>query len=307
MANMDKIFLWNRQVLFQGNDNRAFVPDHQPQVTSATYASHESDIPAAIDLHRRGAPSKDKHLFLIQAEEAGGVRRGLMYTWKEDGRVHVIERGVSQHPNEPAGIFEVVQSSGGYPWEQDFAAGHPGLFVTGTAGYGNLFRLDRIEPDPFARSVFTISPFRVVGAVPEVSFETLLDVTIRQEVEQHYRELQAAFSTASSRALVKHIASVVEGCIWDRLKSTGVAPQRNLASLLAHIKRDIDAKKATVVEARGYHSAETIRLAYQRTHPEAAARTGTRLEPEEAFGLLQDMKRVMHDLKMFKASAQPGA
>jgi hypothetical protein len=79
MASLDKIYLWNRQVLFLGNDNRAFVPAAQPQVVSATYASHEGGLPAAIDGHLRGGQSKDKRLFLIlgvvvQRKLAAGLR-----------------------------------------------------------------------------------------------------------------------------------------------------------------------------------------------------------------------------------------
>lgn len=295
MPNLDKIYLWHGQVILHGNDGMPYVPPDPQHAVYATYASTEAELTHAAAAHRGGAPSK--RLFLIQRESSNGARTGLLYTWEADQPITVVERsgGPVRH-NVPGSVFAVVHAGGAYDWERDYQAGRPGLFVTGTAGYGNIFRLERIESDPFARSMITMVPLRVVGAVPALSFSGIQDTALRGEAEEHYRELQAAFISTSSRAVVKHISSLVEACLTDRLRSRGIPAPRNLAPMLDEVKRLMESGSKDVLKEGGYHSAQTIRLAHQRTHPEAAVRMDSPIEPEEALALLQEMKRVLGDL-----------
>jgi hypothetical protein len=296
MPNLDKIYLWRGQVIYHGNDGMPYVPAELPAAVFATYASNEGELPVAIAAHHSGGATANKRLFLIQREGSDGARTGLLYTWEADCQINVVERPGPVHHNHVASAFTVVREGGGYTWEHDLAAGKPGIIVTGSAGYGSMFRLQRIESDAFGRAIVTIVPVKSVSAVPGLSFATVRDGALRQEAEEHYRELQAAFRTASSRGLAKHIVSLVEACLTDRLRSVGVASTRNLAAMLEEVERRIADGSKDILKDAGYHSAQSIRLAYQRTHPEAAARTNTPIEPEEALCLLQDLKRVMSDL-----------
>jgi hypothetical protein len=294
MPNLDKIYLWHGRVIYHGTDGLPYVPDTLAVAYYITYASNEGELSAAMATHHNAGTHPSKLLFLMSREGPGGARTGLLYKWDGDRSITVVDRGRS-HRGHVAGVFSVFRGGGSLAWERDYAAGLPGLFVTGTSGYGNIYRLERIESDPFGRLNITILPLRVVGAVPPVKLSGVQDGALRSEAEEHYQELQAAFSSASSRALVKHIASLVEACLTDRLRSRGIPAPRNLAPMLEEVRQLLEHGSRDLLKEGGYHSAQSVRLVYQRTHPEAAARAGSPIEPEEALALLQDMKRVLGD------------
>jgi hypothetical protein len=48
MPNLDKIYLWRGQVIFQGNDGTPYVPPDLPNAVYVTYASDEGGLPTAM-------------------------------------------------------------------------------------------------------------------------------------------------------------------------------------------------------------------------------------------------------------------
>src|SRR3989442_267029 len=113
MANQDKIFLWNRQVILLGNDGTPFTPQQPPTTHYVTYASTEGDLPTAFSAHLSAGPNPNKRLFLLTQSETSARRVGLLYAFEGDRYMPVRDGGMTRQ-NQLAVVFNVIHGPGSY-------------------------------------------------------------------------------------------------------------------------------------------------------------------------------------------------
>jgi hypothetical protein len=115
-------------------------------------------------------------------------------------------------------------SSHGYLWKGDILQGRLGYFLIGSTAAANLWRVTRVEVDYAKRYNFTLFPVKYAHGLPSPDFTIIGDLAIRQEIEQHWSELQDALVRNRYYGLVTAAKKCITSENWPKSASCFPGP-----------------------------------------------------------------------------------
>lgn len=184
----------------------------------------------------------------------------------------------------PAKQYRAAGPSQGYVWESDILQGAPGYFLVGSAQVSNLWRVTRVEVDHAKRYNFALVPVRLPLGLPVADFTAITDTTVRQEIQQHWSELQDAIVRHRYYNVVTSAKNAAECLLYHALLIDGhtSAGNRNLAELLKKLESvlaDANSKATVPLDALALHLIHKMRILHGRTHVGRVVSDGRAIAP----------------------------
>lgn len=187
VANRHNTFL----VLAQGPTGTPEPVEPTPILHKAAYLSIYD---ASGDLSKSSADLNSPYVTLLgkfQSPDGSPSQTALVFPHQCDETISYHVNGRS-FLNIAARRYRAAGPSQSYIWEGDILQGRPGYFLVGSAQATNLWRIARVEVDYAQRYNFTLVPVRLAHGLPTPDFTAITDQTVRQEVQQHWSDLQDA-------------------------------------------------------------------------------------------------------------------
>jgi len=184
---------------------------------------------------------------------------------------------------------------GEYAWAQDFEAGHPGFFLTGT-GSSALWRVARVEQDALHRDVVTLSPVRLPHGLATPNFDVVPDERVRAYLREQFEAFQRAVASAAYLEIVDRAANIAEGVLSYCLADIGQPVPSTLAQRLAAARGILDDKSQRRdfrLTSHAYHLAHKIRELHARIHANQAVERGQTVRPEVGLGVPSDLSELL--------------
>jgi hypothetical protein len=155
-----------------------------------------------------------------------------------------------------------------------------------------------MEVDHLGRCQFTALPVTLPHGLPAPKFDPI-EAPLRDELVQHWSELERAYVEHRSYALVTAAKNVGEGLLYWKLREKTGGKRRDIGNLLQTLRSLLDDKAtrdAAPFSYLDFHVLSKLRLLHERTHPERATRE--RLTPELALTTAQDIVAVLRSLRL---------
>lgn len=184
------------------------------------------------DATKSGALLNNKPGLLVGISSPDGppYRSCLYYTHK--GPITASWRDESKiYHGSTLSRYEATTVQGPWQWLSECAAGQQGYFITGDAERNSLWRVFRLEADPFSRCLFTLAPVRFTSRLPSVDFSVLGVIAI--ELLGQYEELCRAAIQGAYRDVVTKARNIVEGILATKFE---VESRDRLNDSLKHMK-----------------------------------------------------------------------
>ena len=149
-------FLYRGKVFSRDNVTGEGSPlDPQPFLVRASYVSSEEELQktwsAILTALRNSQPKQILHLAL--SPDGPPYRAARLFTFK--GKEHFTANG-GRSSLTVDGLYPAEET--GMPWDGEFQRLNPGLFITGDGGPKNVWRIHRVERDPWGGPLFTLAP-----------------------------------------------------------------------------------------------------------------------------------------------------
>jgi hypothetical protein len=272
-------------ILLPDEDGTPTIVEPQPFVTRAAYLARariEREDIAAAEMEITAARML---LVMLPCPDGPPGRAAMCFTLQ--GPIHTPWKDKTIHHGDELSAYDVTTTQGAWSWLSDYRVGKPGYFLTGIKGDGGLWRIFRIEADPFTRALLTLMPVQLTTALPNADFSVLTDPLVRAEVTAQYRDLARAIAHYAFRDVVTKARNIVEAIVASKLNLLDSADDR-LATALKKIRELLDNPQTRDTcgwNFLAYHSAQKIRLLHGRTHAVARAP----LVPEHALSVVADL------------------
>jgi len=197
-----------------------------------------------------------------------------------------------------ASRYAAAGPSQGYGWEGEIVQGRLGYFLIGSTQAANLWRVARVEVDYAQRYNFTLVPVALAHGLPSPDFGSVDDLTIRQEIQQHWSEVQDALIHNRYYGLVTAAKNVGESLLYYLLLAAAhISPgNRDMAHLLSRLDlvlRDADSRKSVPFDFLAYHLMQKIRILHGRTHIGRVVTDGRAITPDLALTVVSDLVEVL--------------
>jgi hypothetical protein len=160
----------------------------------------------------------------------------------------------------------------------------------------NLWRITRVEVDHIGRYQFSVIPVRLPHGLPAPKFEDV-EPLVREQLHQHWAELERAYIEHRSYALVTAAKNIGESLLVWRIGDPNSRKRQDIGNLLPKLKTmlETDAKAADPgFSLLDYHLLSKLRILHGRTHADRAAHEP--LTPELALTAAEDIVAVLGSL-----------
>jgi hypothetical protein len=260
---------------------------------------YRSIYEASGDLGASSVNLGDYATLLAKLPSADGPPAQIAILFPSDGEepISYVVDGRS-FLNVQARRYRAAGPARGYGWEGDITSGHPGYFLIGSAQEANLWRVTRVEVDYANRYNFTLVPMRLTNGLPTPNFTSIANQTVRQEIEQHWLELQDAIASHRYCGVVTSAKNAAEALLYYFLLAGGhISPgNRSLADLLKKLDAVLSdpATKGTVpLDALSLYLIHKLRILHGRTHVGRVVTDGRSIAPELGLTAATDLVEVL--------------
>jgi hypothetical protein len=226
------------------------------------------------------------------------AQTAIVFPYFADETVSYVSKGRSFQQKPARAYVAAGPHEGGYGWISDIAYGRLGYFLVGDAKLTNLWRTTRVEVDYAQRYNFTLTPTVLAHGLPSPDFSRINDGTIRQEIQQHWSELENALVHYRSYAVVTSAKNVAESLLYYFLLSgSHILPgNRDLASMLKKLNslmEDPKCKATVPFDSLAYHLIQKMRILHGKTHIGRVISDGRSITPECALTVASDLVEVL--------------
>lgn len=268
----------------------AVVFDEPPR--RGVYVSGMGNFEQQVDLARNRLDQISNPLLaFLRYDPGGAVVTSRLFVYAGQETVSIADN----LSNRQVTKYVAPHRAGGHSIFGDAQAGTPGFFLTGALTKASLWRVLRVEIDAFDSAILTLRAVQPLGDMPQLIVSNLPGGTVGIEIQEHYRELQAAVGAYSIRAVVTHARSIIEPIIAHLLEKAGLERGRDLGGHLKNVKEERERAGVELawLSDLAYHQAHRVRLLHARTHPDRASQKGQSLAPEMAFSCIEDLKQIL--------------
>lgn len=132
------------------------------------------------------------HLLLFgPSPEGPPFRSAVVFTYAGTEKISYRDGSHSVHGKD-AVLYPASTQASAHTWTSDATFHHEGYFLAGAPDASNLWHVERMEIDVANRCVFTLAPVELAAGLPHAKFDSVTDPVLKQEAENHWREVQEA-------------------------------------------------------------------------------------------------------------------
>jgi hypothetical protein len=231
------------------------------------------------------------------------AQTAVIFLYLNDETISYVSNGRS-FPSIAARAYGAAgPKRGGYGWASDITYGKHGHFLIGDSKSANLWRVSRVEVDYADRYNFTITPIVLAHGLPSADFSVVADPAIRQEIQQHWSELEDALVRQRSYGIVTSAKNVVESLLYYYLLAgSHISPgNRDLADMLKKLESVIkgaQTKTTVPFDFLAYHLMQKIRILHGKTHIGRVVVEGRSIPLQFALTVATDLVEVLKGARL---------
>jgi hypothetical protein len=155
-----------------------------------------------------------------------------------------------------------------------------------------------VEVDYAQRYNFTLVPVRLAHGLPTPDFTKITDQAIRQEIQQHWSELQDAIVRHRYYGLVTSGKNTAESLLYYLLLTAGhiSAGNQDLADLLKQLQNillDNNLRSTVPLDWMSFHLIHKMRILHGHTHVGRVVAGARAITPELALTVATDLVEVL--------------
>jgi hypothetical protein len=302
IANTTRLWVVNRHstflVLAQGLTGTPNAVEPAPILYKASYLQR-AEATDHLDQCKVVLDSSAVTLMArLPSPDGPPAQTALIFIYLNDQTISYVSNGRS-FPSIAARAYAAAgPRQAGYGWSSDIAYGKYGHFLIGDSKSANLWRVTRVEVDYADRYNFTLTPIMLAHGLPSPDFSTIADSAIRQEIQQHWSELEDALVRQRSYGIVTSAKNVAESLLYYfLLAGSHISPgNRDLAGMLKKldsVMKDGGAKGAVPFDFLTYHLMQKMRIVHGKTHIGRVVTDGRPITLEFALTVASDLVEVL--------------
>ncbi len=202
-------YLYNGKVLGRRTDNSGYIIDPQPILVRSIYIPSAANLESfSTQIQTALTEVSPTNLLYIMSSPDGPPYRIARLFYK-GGNDHLVLDGGRQSILAPV-FYPTGEAS--QPWDTATHGLQPGLFVTGSGGPTNIWRIHRIERDVWRCPLFTLAPLLLAPGFPVLDLSGISSTDRKTEIISHYEELQRCVLTHAYRGTIARAKDIAVGC-----------------------------------------------------------------------------------------------
>ena len=282
-------YLYNGKVLARRTDNSGYVLDPQPILVRSSYSPSAANLESlSTHIHNALTEVPPTNLLYIMSSPDGPPYR-LARLFYKAGNDHLVLDG-GRYSISASVFYPIGEAS--QPWDKDTHRLQPGLFVTGSGGPTNIWRIHRIERDIWGGPLFTLAPLLLAPGFPMLDLSGMGNADRKKEIASQYEELQRCVITHAYRGAIARAKDIAEALITEKSAKSSSDPfHAKLEDIFVQLKAG-----KTSLSWLTFTLCQKLRLVYKHTHPENALERGRPVTPELALSVVEDLIEILRDL-----------
>ena len=302
IANTTRLWVVNRHstflVLAQGLTGTPNAVEPAPMLYKSTYVQRAE----GTDHLDRCQVHLDSPTVMLMARlpnpDGPPAQTAIIFLYLRDETISYASHGRS-FPSIPGRAYVAAgPRQAGYGWSSDITYGKLGHFLIGESKSANLWRVTRVEVDYADRYNFTITPIVLAHGLPSPDFSKIGDIAVRQEIQQHWSELEDALVRQRSYGIVTSAKNVAESLLYYFLVAGSHIPPGNrdfgkMLQKLDSVIMDADARATVPFDFLAYHLMQKMRILHGKTHIGRVVSDGRSIPLEFALTVASDLVEVL--------------